>query len=300
MRTNRRGLLLGGAGLAGLAGFAATARKGRVKHSIALWIVNGTEWKWDLDRACRAALELGCRSVELVNPEDWPVLKKHGLACAIAPNGMPDPPFVKGVCNPRYHEEVIGRTRETIEKCAGFGVPNVIAFTGMRWIKAEDPKSGAISRQQGAANSVKALRTLAAAAEKHNVTVCLEMLSTRDDSHPMKGHPGYLGNDLDYCAEIVSQVNSPRVKLLFDIYHVQVMNGDVVRRIRKYADRIAHVHTAGCPGRGELDGPRQEIYFPGVIRALIETGYEGYVGQEFIPTRDPMQSLSAAVGLCDV
>jgi hydroxypyruvate isomerase len=115
----------------------------------------------------------------------------------------------------------------------------------------------------------------------------------------MKGHPGYQGDDMDYVAKIVARVGSPRVKILFDIYHVQIMNGDVIRRIEQYHELIGHVHTAGCPGRAELDD-RQEINYPPIMRKLVEVGYQGYVGQEFIPTRDALTGLTQAVVLCDV
>jgi hydroxypyruvate isomerase len=115
----------------------------------------------------------------------------------------------------------------------------------------------------------------------------------------MKGHPGYQGDDMDYCASIVQQVNLPSVKLLFDIYHCEIMNGDVIRRLHQYHDLVGHVHTAGNPGRGELDD-RQEINYPAVMRTLLELGYTGYVGQEFIPTKDPVEGLTQAVSLCDV
>ena len=131
------------------------------------------------------------------------------------------------------------------------------------------------------------------------MTICLEMLNTRDDSHPMKGHPGYQGDNMDYVAEIVQRVGSPRVKLLFDIYHVQVMDGDVIRRIRQYSDCIGHVHTAGNPGRCELDDD-QEVNFAACMRALLSVGYDGYVGHEFIPTRDPLEGLAQAVSRCAV
>jgi len=140
---------------------------------------------------------------------------------------------------------------------------------------------------------------LALLAEKRGVTVCLEHLNTRDGSHPMKGHPGYQGDDIDYVANIVRRVGSPRVKLLFDIYHVQVMNGDVLRRLEECKDVIGHIHTAGNPGRAELDDS-QEINFPPIMRKLIEIGYKGYVGHEFIPTRDPLAGLRQAVERCDV
>ena len=302
---SRRGLLRSTAGLAALGANAAPDEpkrmvwNKRIRQSVAYWCYSATEWKWDIEKTCRIVKSLGCESVELANPEDWPTIRKHGLRCAISPNGMPDPPFLKGLNNPRYHDEVVTRTKQAIDNCADSGVPNVIAFTGYQWRDAEDPSSGAISRSEGADHCVKALGELARHAEPRGVTICLEMLNTRDDSHPMKGHPGYQGDDLDYCAEIVRRVGSPRVKLLFDIYHVQVMHGDVIRRLRQYSDLTAHVHTAGNPGRGELND-QQELNYRGIMLALIDIGYRGYVGQEFIPTRDPVGSLSHAVALCDV
>jgi hydroxypyruvate isomerase len=220
-------------------------------------------------------------------------------AIALAGNGMRDPPFQKGINNPRYHAEVIARTKHAIDQAADFGIPNVIAFTGYKWRDSEDSKSGEIPLEEGAANSVKALSELARYAAKKKVTVCLEQLNTRDHSHPMKGHPGYQGDNLDYCADIVKQVDSNQVKLLFDVYHVEIMNGDVIRRLRQYHDIIGHVHTAGNPGRGELDDC-QEINYPAVMRTLLNLGYTGYVGQEFIPVRDPVVGLAQAVSLCDV
>jgi sugar phosphate isomerase/epimerase len=175
----------------------------------------------------------------------------------------------------------------------------VIAFTGYKWRDSEDPKSGEIPLAEGAANSVKALSELGKYAAGKNVTLCLEQLNTRDHTHPMKGHPGYQGDNIDYVADIVKRVDSAHVKLLFDIYHVEMMNGDVIRRIRQYHDIIGHVHTAGNPGRNELDD-HQEINYPAVMKALLEVGYKGYVGQEFIPTRDPLVGLTQAVSLCDV
>ncbi len=284
---------------AGSAEPGRVVKNGRIRQSVALWCYTTAPWNWDLEKTCRVARKLGCESVELAEPDQWPVIRKHGLSCALSPCGMPDPPFVKGLNNPRYQEEVIARTRRAIEQCAGFGVPNVIAFTGFKWRDAEDPASGEIPLAEGAGHTVKALKELARHAEQHNVTICLEMLNTRDDSDPMKGHPGYQGDDLDYCAEIVRRVGSPNVKLLFDVYHVQVMNGDLIRRIRQYAGLIGHVHAAGNPGRGELD-ENQEINYRGVMQALLAVGYTGYVGQEFIPTRDPEQSLAEAVAVCDV
>jgi hydroxypyruvate isomerase len=273
--------------------------KGRIKQSVAFWCFNSAGEKWDLETTCRVAKELGCLSVELVAPEQWHVLKKHGLICAIAPNGMPGAPFQKGFNNPRYHEEVIARTKKAIDACAEAGFPNVIAFTGYKWRDADDPQSGEISRDEGAAHCVKALKEVVGHAEKRGVTICLEHLNTRDDTHPMKGHPGYQGDDLDWVAGIIRRVGSERLKLLFDIYHVQVMHGDIIRRLEQNKDIIGHVHTAGNPGRGELDD-RQEIQYAPIMRKLVDLGYTGYVGQEFIPTRNPREGLREAVRLCDV
>ncbi|QDU37536.1 Hydroxypyruvate isomerase [Maioricimonas rarisocia] len=305
----RRGLLksaLGGTAMAALgaaphAALAAepAAVKGNIRQSIVFWCFNAAGDQWDIEKTSQVAKSLGCQSVELVDPADWGTLKKHGLVCAIAPNGMPGAPFMKGFNNPRYHEEVITRTKTAIDACADAGFPSVIAFTGFKYRDAEDPTSGEISPEEGADNCVKGLKQIAGYAEKKGVTICLEHLNTRDDTHPMKGHPGYQGDDVDDVADMLRRVDSPRVKLLFDIYHVQIMNGDVIRRLGQLKDIIGHVHTAGNPGRGELDED-QEIQYPAIMRKLVELGYDGYVGQEFIPTRDPLAGLTQAVRLCDV
>jgi len=308
---SRRRMLQGVAGaLAATGGLGRVARaqprrrpkvatQGRINHSIVYWCFNVAGEKWDLQRQCQVATMLGCKSVELIEPKDFPLLEKHGLVCAITPNGMPGAPFVKGLNNLKYHEEIIERTKEAIDATSAAGFPNVIAFSGYKWRDAEDPTSGEIPLDEGEDNCVAGLKRLASYAEKKGVTVCIEILNTRDDTHPMKGHPGYQGDHTDYVADIVKRVGSPRVKILFDIYHVQVMDGDVIRRIRQYADLIGHVHTAGVPGRNELDED-QELNYAACMKALVEVGYKGYVGHEFIPTRDPMEGLAQAVEVCDV
>jgi hydroxypyruvate isomerase len=262
------------------------ATKGRINHSVAYWCFAKY---WDLDKTCQIANQLGGKSVELVGPSDFATLKKYGLVCAIAPNGMPDPPFVKGFNNPEYHDTIITTTRETIDACAEYKFPNVIAFTGFR----ED-----IPDDVGARNCVAGLKKIIGYAERKKVNLCLEILNTRV-AVEMKGHPGYQGNHTDYCMEIVQKVGSPRMKLLFDIYHVQIMDGDVIARIRQYKDYIGHYHTAGNPGRRELDD-KQEINYPPIMKEIVKTGYAGYVGHEFVPTRDPLKGLTEAVTLCDV
>jgi hydroxypyruvate isomerase len=273
--------------------------KGRIRQSLVYWCFNVAGENWDIEKMCQIAKRLGVGSIELAPPETWPTIKKHGLTSAIAPNGMPGAPFMKGFNNPRYHDEVIARTTEAIEACAAAGFPAVIAFTGYKWRDADDPKSGEIPAGEGADTCVAGLKKIAGLAEKRGVTICLEHLNTRDDSHPMKGHPGYQGDDVDYVAGILRRIGSPRVKMLFDCYHVQIMNGDVIRRIGECRDVIGHVHTAGNPGRGELD-EHQEINYPPIMRKLLDIGYGGWVGQEFIPTRDPLAGLKQAVSLCDV
>jgi hydroxypyruvate isomerase len=273
--------------------------KGRVKQSIVFWCFNARSEKWSAEKTCAVAKELGCPSIEVIGPEHWPTLKKNGLVCALAPNGMPGAPFMRGFNNPKFHDEITDRTGKMIDQCADAKFPAVIAFVGYKWTDPDDPKSGAITTDDAFANCVKGLKKLALHAEKKGVTVCVEHLNTRDDTDPMKGHPGYQGDDIDFVAGIIKKVGSPRVKLLFDIYHVQIMHGDLIRRIEHLKELIGHVHTAGSPGRGELD-EKQEINYPAVIKKLVDVGYAGYVGQEFIPTRDPLAGLKQAVAVCDV
>lgn len=272
---------------------------GRIKQSIVHWCFNSAGEMWDLDRTCQVTRDLGCDAVEIVPPSDWGTLQKHGIKCVLTPNGMPGAPFVKGFNNPEYHAELVTRATEMIDATAQAGFPNVIAFTGYKWRNAEDPTSGEISADECIDNCVAGLKKLVGHAEKKGVTLCLEHLNTRDGSHPMKGHPGYQGDDINLVSKIIRKVGSPRLKLLFDFYHVQIMHGDIIRRIEEHKDIIGHVHVAGNPGRGELDN-EQEINFPPILRKLLAVGYQGYVGQEFIPTRDPLQGLREAVQLCDV
>lgn len=272
---------------------------GRIKQSIVFWCFNIAGENWSLERMCQVARDLGSDALEIVPPEDWPLLQKYGLKCVLAPNGMPGAPFVKGFNNPAYHDEVIARTIEAIDASAAAGCPNVIAFTGYKWRDAENPASGVISDEECLANCVAGFKKVVGHAEKMGVTLCLEHLNTRDDTHPMKGHPGYQGDNIDLVAKIIRAVGSPRLKMLFDIYHVQIMHGDVMRRLEEHFDIIGHMHVAGNPGRAELDDT-QEINFPPLMRKLLELGYTGYVGQEFIPTRAPIPGLIEAIRLCDV
>ena len=200
--------------------------------------------------------------------------------------------FKEGPVNRDHHDHCAQRLKEGIDLAVEVGCPSVITFTGMR--------APGIDDMPGAKNCVDCWKSVIGYAEKKKINLCLEHLNSRDDSHPMKGHPGYFGDDVDFCVELIRQVGSPNMKLLFDIYHVQIMNGDVIRRIRQNKEFIGHYHTAGNPGRGELDD-QQEINYPAVMRTILETGYTGFVAQEFIPTwDDPVQALRHAAKVCDV
>lgn len=288
---NRRDVLQAASGLAALAFCNVAAAqesplplKGNIQHSLVNWCYE--KYFPDFAAFCQTARMLGCRSIELCPPDRWPTLRAHGLTCAIASSHG----FVKGLNNPEHWGECQAKLRECIEQAADFGCPSVITFTGMREQIPDDV---------GAKNCVTALKQLAGLAEQKGVTLCLEMLNTRASDHPMKGHPGYQGDHTDYCIDILKAVGSPRVKLLFDIYHVQIMDGDVMRRLRQHKDWIGHIHTAGNPGRGELD-QQQEINYPPIMQTLLEVGYTGYVGHEFIPTRDCVTGLREAITWCDV
>lgn len=295
-RVSRRGMLrcaaAAGPALIGAAGLTSrvrageraerVAKSGRLNQSIVHWCF---QKYWDVEKTCQIAKQLGCKSVELVAPEHWPMLKRYGLVCAIAGSHW----FDKGMNNPKYHEMCLAKMREAIDACADFGFPNVITFTGL----AED-----ISPDEGAKNCVAGYKKIVGYAEKKKVNICLEILNSRVPIE-MVGVPGYQGDHTDYCMDIVKQVGSPRMKLLFDVFHVQIMDGDIISRIRQYKDYIGHYHTAGNPGRHELDDT-QEINYRPVTKAIADTGFTGYIGHEFIPTRDPLEGLSDAVALCTV
>ncbi|MBS0209749.1 MAG: TIM barrel protein [Planctomycetes bacterium] len=239
----------------------------------------------ELARHCRA---IGLEAIEGIGAEHYPMVRELGLKISLVGSHG----FARGPFNPANHEFCRTKLRESIDLAVANQCQNVITFTGMR-----EP---GISEEQGAANCVALWKEAIGYAEDKGVNLCLEHLNSRDNTHPMKGHPGYFGDNVDFCVELIRRVDSPRMKLLFDIYHVQIMNGDVIRRLRQYQDVIAHYHTAGNPGRGELDN-KQEINYPAVMQAIVDTGYRGYVAQEFIPTwDDKVAALRHAAQVCDV
>ncbi|MBA7697102.1 hypothetical protein ES703_105760 [subsurface metagenome] len=258
------------------------AIEGRINQSIVYWCF---EKHWDIEQTCKIARHLGCKSVELVDPRYWPTLRKYGLLCALTGSHG----FEKGMNNPEYHDMCLKELQDSIDACSQYGFPNVITFTGFRENIPDDV---------GITNCVNGYKKIIRYAESKKVNLCLEMLNSRV-AIEMQGHPGYQGDHTDYCIEIIKRVGSPRMKLLFDIYHVQIMDGDIISRIRQYKDYIGHYHTAGNPGRCEIDD-RQEINYKPIMEEIVRTGYLGYVGQEFIPTGNPFRGLKEAVILCDV
>jgi len=228
---------------------------------------------------------MGLRSVELVDRKDWPILKKHGLICAMANSHG----FVRGFNHRENHAWCSEILRQTIDDCAAAGFPSVITFSGYRKGMPDDV---------GLENTVAGLKPVVGYAEKKKVNLCIEVLNSRVHVE-MKGHPDYMCDKVEWAAEVCRRIASERMKILFDVYHVQIMEGDLIARIRQYHQYVGHYHTAGVPGRNEIDGT-QEINYPAVMKAIVETGYQGYVGQEFVPTRDPLESLRAGVKECDV
>lgn len=260
------------------------AKKGRVRQSVMGWCFNPMD-AVTLAKHCK---EIGLEAIEGINAKHYNAVTKMGLKISlVGSHGFKDGPL-----NPDNHAMVEAKLRDGIDLAVKYGAPNVITFTGMT--------TAGISDEAARRNCLACWKKVIPYAEEKNIGLVLEHLNSEDDSHPMKGHPGYWGDDLHLCADLVKAVGSPRFKLLFDVYHVQIMNGDLIRNIRRYHEIVGHYHTAGNPGRGELDD-QQEINYPPVIRAIMETGYDGFIAQEFIPTADdPVASLRQAFEVCDV
>jgi len=253
----------------------------RIQQSVVHWCFH----PMSVAELALGAVRLGLKSVELVGPESWPLLKKHGLICAISGSHG----FAKGFAHQEEHAECIEKLRKSIDATSDAGWPSVITFSGFR---------RGLSDEEGTRNMVDGLKKIVGHAEKKKVTLCLEMLNSRVNLE-MRGHPDYFCDNIDRTVDICKQVGSERLKVLFDIYHVQIMQGDVIVRIKEHHPYIGHYHTAGVPGRAEIDDT-QEINYAPIMKAIAGTGYTGYVGQEFIPVRDKVASLGEAVKICDV
>jgi hydroxypyruvate isomerase len=252
------------------------------KHSVTRWPYP----KFTVDELSRVAHELGLDSVELLEPDEWAIAKKHGLACAMGYATVPDPRtrLTQGFNRVENHAWLIPAYQRAIPLAAAAGVPNLICFSGNR---------DGLSDELGRENCARGIAPLLPLAQQHGVTICMELLNSKVD------HRDYQCDHTVWGVALAKQLASDRFKLLYDIYHMQIMEGDVIRTVRDNHRYIGHYHTGGVPGRHEIDSS-QELNYPAIMRAIGETGFTGYVAQEFIPTRDPRTSLAEAVRLCRV
>jgi hydroxypyruvate isomerase len=258
---------------------AGSKLKYRINHSVCKWCYG----KIPLEDFCQAGKQIGLQSVELLEVSDFPTLKKHELVCAMV-SGVPGG-IVSGLNRVENHDKIVAYFERTAPVVAEHGYPNIICFSGNRQ---------GMSDEQGLENCAIGLKRIAPIAEKHKVTVCMELLNSKHD------HKDYMCDHTVWGVELVKRVGSERFKLLYDIYHMQIMEGDMIATIRENHQYIAHYHTGGVPGRAEID-ETQEINYPSVIKAIIDTGFKGFVAQEFIPKRpDALASLKQGVQICDV
>jgi hydroxypyruvate isomerase len=253
--------------------------RGRVNHSVCRWTFND----FSLEELCQAANEIGITSIELVGPEEWDTLKRYNLDCAM-PWGA-GLGIERGWNNPELHDELVDSFEEVIPLVAEAGFKQIITFSGNR---------NGMDDETGWRNCEVGIKRIMSTAERHDIIVSMELLNSKVN------HPDYQCDNTPWGVEMVDRIGSDHFKLLYDIYHMQIMEGDVIRTIRDYHDYFSHYHTGGVPGRNEID-ETQELYYPAIMEAIVETGYEGYVGQEFIPTWDePFKALRHGVETCDV
>jgi hydroxypyruvate isomerase len=253
-------------------------RKNRIHQSVCRWCYKDIP----LDQLCTYAAHIGLKGVDLLNVEEWETPHRYGLMCTMGYAGggtIPD-----ALNRPEHHDAIEAAFRTNIPIAAKMGVPNVITFSGNR---------RGMSDEEGARNTIVGLNRVKKIAEDNGVTICMELLNSRVN------HPDYMCDHTAWGVRVVEEVNSPNVKLLYDIYHMQIMEGDLIATITKNLAWIAHFHTGGVPGRHELDSTH-EVQWDGVMRAIAGAGFHGYVAHEFLPVRDPLASLRAAVDLCDV
>jgi hydroxypyruvate isomerase len=260
--------------------FAAqrVVKNGRLKQSVSRWCYG----KIPMDDFAKAVADMGLPAIDLLEEKDWPVIAKYGLICSMGYAGGGSIP--EALNNKANHDKIVKSFEESIPRAAKMKVPNVITFFGNR---------KGMNDAEAKENCILALNRVKKVAESEGVTICIELLNSKVD------HKDYHGDHTPFGVEIVKAVASPRVKLLYDIYHMQIMEGDVIRTIRQNKDYIAHYHTGGVPGRNELDNT-QELNWATVCKAILDTGFTGYVAHEFVPKRDPLTSLREAVALCDV
>jgi hydroxypyruvate isomerase len=260
----------------------------RINHSFCRWCYNSIS----LENLCVAAKDIGIASIELVMPEDLPILKKYGLTCAmisfptaITPEGVEVGRIEKAFNRLEHHETLVEIYEPHMRAAAAAGAKQVICFSGNR---------EGLSDDEGMKNCAIGLRRLLPLAEELGLTLCMELLNSRID------HPDYQCDRSSWGIALCEMLDSPHFGLLYDIYHMQIMEGDIIRSIRDHHRYFTHYHTGGCPGRNEIDA-KQELNYPAIMQAIVDTGYTGYVGQEFIPLgEDPLASLRQGIGICSV
>jgi hydroxypyruvate isomerase len=257
---------------------APIKRKGQIQQSVSRWCYKQIA----LEDLCAYATQIGLKGIDLLNPEEYEIPGRHGLVCSMAYAGGGE--IVSAMNRVENHGRIEEGFRKYIPLAAKAGVPNVITFSGNR---------AGMSDEEGAKNTIAGLNRVKKIAEDHGVTICMELLNSKVD------HKDYMCDHTAWGVQVVQAVNSPRVKLLYDIYHMQIMEGDMVRTIQQNIQWLGHFHTGGVPGRHELDGT-QEVQWDGVMRGIAAANFRGYVAHEFVPTRDPLTSLRQAVDLCDV
>jgi len=251
------------------------ATKGRINQSVSQWCFG----KWSLDELCQVSKKLGLKAIDLLGPAQFETVKKHGLVVSLVNTHS----LTDGLADKNFHEKCLKTLRETIDATSAAGFPNVISFSGNR---------RGIPDDVGIENAVEALKKIAGYAEEKKVTIILEYLNS-------VGHKDYMFDHIAWGVEVCKRVGSDRVKILYDIYHAQIMEGNIIDTIRKNKDYIGHYHTGGNPGRNEIDDT-QELYYPAIMRAIADTGFKGYVAHEFVPKRDPLAGLTYAARVCDV
>ena len=256
----------------------ATARKGRIHQSVCQWCYPHIS----IDQLAEYAASIGLKGVDLLKPEEYEIPRRYGLICTMGYAGGGE--IGKALNRTENHRAIEDSFRTNIPRAAKAGVPNVITFSGNR---------AGMSDPEGARNTVAGLNRVKKIAEDNGVTICLELLNSKHDHHD------YMCDHTAWGAGVIAEVNSPNVKLLYDIYHMQIMEGDLIDTIRQNLEWIGHFHTGGVPGRHELDDT-QEIQWVAVMRAIADRGFKGYVAHEFVPTGDPLVSLRKAADCCDV
>ena len=257
----------------------AEPRKGRLKQAVCRGVFKGANL--DLEGECREAARLGACGIDLVGPDAFPLLKKHGLIPTMVPGGSS---IKAGINDKTNHSTIDPKMRAAIKAAAAAGAPNVIVLAGDR---------KGLTDEQGLENSVLFLNQIKGLAEDQGVTLCTELLNSKVN------HPGYMCDHTAWGVELCKRVNSPRVKLLYDAYHMQIMEGDIIRTIRQNIQYIGHFHTAGNPGRHEFD-ETQELNYKGICQAIADTGFPGYLAHEYTPTKDPLGTLDKMMSICEV